>query len=143
VEGKSAVRTNADLQGFDCHEPIPNAADSVRASVADRAWVLHFDCRGFANWKDKWQRLNRPGNKWMSKHRRRSVERFAAISESGDESRLLTFYRELYFVRPYDRFILTRLGLLKRLDLDATLFNDRSSVPDLVEERLDKAQAGR
>jgi hypothetical protein len=128
VEGKSAVRTSADLQGLDCHEPIPTAKEAVRASVADRAWLLHFDCRGFASWKDKWQKLNRPGNEWMSKHRRRNVERFAAIAESGDASRLSTFYKELYFVRPYDRFILTRLALLRRLGLDPMLFNDREEV---------------
>jgi hypothetical protein len=137
TEGKSAVRTSADVEGLGCHEPIPIAKDTLRASVADGAWLLHFDCRGFASWKDKWQKLNRPGVE-LSRHRRRSVQRFEAISETRDASRFFAFYKELYFVRPYDRFILTRLGLLKRLDLDPMLFNDRGSVPDLFEKGLDE-----
>jgi hypothetical protein len=128
IEGKSAVRTNADVQGLDCHEPIPTARDTIRATVADRAWLLHFDCRGFAGWKEKWQRLNRHGAEWMSAHRRRNVERFAAISETGADSRLSALYEELYFVRPYDQFILTRLGLLRRLHLDPMLFDDREEI---------------
>jgi hypothetical protein len=127
VEGKSAVRTSTDLQGLGCHEPIPTAKETVRASVADAAWLLHFDCRGFASWKDKWQKLNSPGVE-LSTHRRHNVERFAAISETRDAGRLSAFYKELYFVRPYDRFILTRLGLLRRLGLDPMLFNYREEV---------------
>jgi hypothetical protein len=125
--GKSAVRTGADVEGMNCHEPIPTAKDSLRASVADGAWLLHFDCRGFASWKDKWQKLNSPGVE-LSPHRRRYVQRFVAISETRDASRLSAFYKEVYFVRPYDRFILTRLGLLRRLDLDPMLFNDCEEV---------------
>jgi hypothetical protein len=127
VEGKSAVRTNADLRGLSCHDPIPASRDTLRASVADGAWLLHFDCRGFASWKEKWRKLNSIAGE-LSRHRRRQIQRFEAICESGDASRLSPFYKELYFVRPYDRFILTRLGLLRRLDLDPMLFNHREVV---------------
>jgi hypothetical protein len=127
TEGKSAVRTSADLEGLGCHQPVPTAKETVRATVADDAWLLHFDCRGFATWKDKWQKLNRPGVV-LSPHRRHKVQRFAAISETRDANRLSAFYKELFFVGPYDRFILTRLGLLRRLGLDPMLFNDREEV---------------
>ena len=90
VEGKSAVRTGADLQGLGCHEPIPTTKGTVLASVAERAWLLHFDCRGFASWKDKWRKLNCPGVE-LSAHRRRNVERFAALSQAGDDARLSAF----------------------------------------------------
>jgi hypothetical protein len=123
IEGKSAVRTSAEVQGLGCHEPIPGANETVRATVADRGWLLHFDCRGMAGWKSKFQKLNNPRAE-MSRHRRRHVERLAAIAATGDVGQLTNFYKDLYFLGPYDRFILTRLGLLRRVRLEPRLFQN-------------------
>jgi hypothetical protein len=121
ILGKSAVRTNANLDGLTCHEPVPGPGEELRATVAESAWLLHFECRGFESWQGKWLKLHSIRLE-LASHRRRLIDRFMTVYESNDVSGLSALYRRMYFLSSYERFILRRLGLLRRLQLDARLF---------------------
>ena len=127
MAGKSATRTTANVAGIENHRPVPNSGEVLGASVATDAAVLHFDCRGFAQWKVKWaRRVNGTVDFDISRfspHRRRQLRVFRDAYSQENERALRDLYRRWYFMSDRERSILRTLGLVKKIDLSPSLFD--------------------
>jgi hypothetical protein len=127
--GKSAIRTDAEIQSTEIHYPIAAKGKNLKTKRFIGANLLHFDCCSFESWKRKWIRrydgtataiLMRPD-------RKKQFAKFIEAYESGKIQQLIELYEEQYFLSSYERKILRMLGLLKRIELDEQLFQSPSA----------------
>lgn len=124
INGKSATRTSASVKSIACHLPIPEDGASLNLIVSQCFFVLHYDCMGFENWKNKWE--NRIfGNQYftpekLSRYRINMHEEIKDAFEN--EDKLIAYYRSLYHLSGYDKKLLKSLGLLREIDLSIELF---------------------
>jgi len=126
MAGKSATRTTASVAGLENHRPVPRSGEVLGMSVGTDAAVLHFDCRGFAQWKAKWaRRVNGTADFDISRfspHRRRQLRLFRDAYSQDGEYALRDLYKRWYFMPDRERSILRALGLVKTVDLASSLF---------------------
>lgn len=131
--GKSAIRTNADIQSVDIHFPIIAKGKTVKAKKFRKAKLLHFDCCSFKEWKQKFIRIydgttsfdvNNPPR------RKKQFAKFAEVYENGDRTQLRKLYHHQLFLSKYERRVLGMLGLLKRIQIDPNLFQKHSARVD-------------
>lgn len=124
--GKSATRTTAHVERMGNHLPFPAETKRLCLSVAPDGAVLHFDCRGYEQWKAKWEnRVHGNANFDTSRfapHRRTQVRLFRAAYEQGDKKALVDLYKKWYFMSSYERSLMRGLGLVKQIDLPPSLF---------------------
>ena len=56
ITGKTATRVRSSVASIGIHLPIVRDGGELRIKVASEAFVLHFDCCTFDDWKLKWKR---------------------------------------------------------------------------------------
>lgn len=125
VRGKPAIRLDGSVPSMRIHGP----SDRVRqrsgftSEVADKVRLLHYDAGSFDDWRSKWEdRLLHPVGA-MSPARRRQERRFRRAARSPDLDRLYGLYRREYMLRPWDARVLRALGMVRRIDIPAELFD--------------------
>lgn len=125
-EGKAFVSGRADIDVFNHHSPR-HSQRRLQRRVSRDILLLHFDCLGFDNWREKWHRrilgTTRAIN--LSEHRQRQQELIAAALARDDDGALRSLYRRWYCETPWQARWRERLGLLKRVQLDDALFAPR------------------
>lgn len=118
IGGKSAVRTQAPIQGMGVHLPAPPPGHFYRNYFLPGGALLHYDCSDFDTWLSKWQaraaERHVPRNR--DKKRRKQLERFLLADAKGPEA-LRELYQQDYLISDRDRKILTGLGLVRRLEV--------------------------
>jgi Glycosyl transferase family 2 len=126
--GKSAIRTNTDIQSVDIHYPIIAEGKKVKAKKFRQATLLHFDCCSFKTWKRKLIRRYEGTTTFpnMRSDRKKQLAKFAEVYESGNNTQLRELYHQQYLLSNYERKALGMLGLLKRIQLDPKLFQKHS-----------------
>jgi hypothetical protein len=124
--GKTAIRVRSSVAGIGIHLPTPHEGEELRIKNSSEAFVLHFDCCTFDDWKMKWKRRydGTAVASQMRKDRGRQFSDFLAAYQSGSEARLLLAYRRQYIVSTYERIILLGTGLLRRVKLKSGSFQD-------------------
>lgn len=125
--GKSATRTTASVKGISNHRPVPGAEEELTTLVATDAAVLHYDCRGFSQWKAKWgRRVDGVADFDTSRfapHRRRQLRLFREAYAQEDEHALRDLYKRWYLVPDSEQRTLRQLGLVKEINLPQALFD--------------------
>lgn len=125
MAGKAATRTTASVVGLENHRPVPCSGEVLRASVTTDAAVLHFDCRGFPQWKSKWARRVEGMADFdvsrFSPHRKRQLRRFQDAYSRDDDQALKELYKSYYFIPDYERMVMKGLGLVKEINLSFSL----------------------
>ena len=124
--GKSATRTAASVKEISNHRPVPRSGERLATSVATKAAVLHYDCRGFPQWKAKWaRRVDGEADFDISRfaaHRRKQLRLFRDAYSQENEHALRDLYKRWYFIPDRERTILRGLGLVRKIDLPLSLF---------------------
>ena len=124
--GKSATRTTASVEEISNHRPVPRSGEKLTTSVATEAAVLHYDCRGFPQWKAKWaRRVDGEADFDVSRfaaHRRKQLRLFRDAYSQENEHAFRDLYKRWYFIPDHERRILRGLGLVKKIDLPPALF---------------------
>jgi hypothetical protein len=125
-QGKSAVRLSANPLCMRAHRPRFSGR-WCQAHSFDDARVLHFESNGFLAWKSKMERWL--ATDWMEQGRGRRLQDqllpFSRIQQQPldqQDASLRELYKSIYFIDPWRRVLLRALRLLKRVDLDPTLF---------------------
>jgi hypothetical protein len=121
--GKSIIRTSAKVDCVGIHRPESKHGLKSKIFLFD-VRLLHFDCCGFINWKNKWERRMKKDGlaKDMGERRGRLLKQFKKVYSEGDEKALYDLYRAQFFISPIKKRILKSLWLLRKIDLDETLF---------------------
>lgn len=127
--GKSAVRTSSNISPLNSHLPAPEGNRELRLRVPFNGALLHFDCRGYGRWREKWERRVTGKTGWNTtrfSHRRKKQRRqFREAYSQESERALRDLYKRWYFMPDYERTILEGLGLVKEIDLSLSLFERR------------------
>lgn len=122
--GKALMRVGDQVPRLRSHAPAPSSVRELGLSSAqaEDLRILHYDSGTFGEWRAKW--LQRSDiDAVMPGRRQRMLSRFARTLQSDDpdlDQRRL--YRREYCVAPEERRILKSLGLLRRIDIDASMF---------------------
>ena len=135
--GKTATRVRSSVASIGIHLPTPHEGEELRIKNSSNAFVLHFDCCTFDNWKLKWKRRyngTAVATK-MREDRSRQFSDFLAASRSGSEARLLLAYRQQYIVSTYETIVLFGVGLLRRIKLKKSIFLDLHQTHNLTSKR--------
>ena len=124
--GKTATRVGSSVASIGIHLPIACDGGELRIKNSSEAFVLHFDCCTFDDWKLKWKRRydGTAVASQMRKDRSRQFSDFLAAYQSGSEARLLLAYKRQYTVSMYEKIILLGVGLLRRVELKNDIFLD-------------------
>lgn len=119
ILGKSATRTSADILRIGNHYPSDKNGKTLNTKVAIDGWVLHFDSCGFQNWLIKWERRYNhvATTDVMPPLRQKQGETFIKFYQNGDIKNLKAFYKELYYLKPWEKIVLRAFGLLKKINL--------------------------
>jgi hypothetical protein len=116
---KTAVRTASKIEWMGIHGPErPEMAEIV----TDQLVLLHYDCVGIENWKNKWvKRIHDPKiNPRLRPNRVKQRELF--IEAYGNASAELELYSRLHKISERDKRILMQRGLLRVITLPHELF---------------------
>ena len=124
--GKSIVRTDAAVEVLKEHYPVV-AKGVLRMLLFSNLFVLHYDAPTYIAWKNKWVMRYEGSAKYNAEKEMHNSHldryyRFIEIYQQGNEEKLMEFYKELFLISPHDRKILLRLGLLRKINLDKSLF---------------------
>ena len=127
IQGKCAIRVGADIKWLRSHYPIPPIPNSLRLRTAKGVALLHFDCQGYPEWRDKWiQRIRKETAidlRYASKKRKVQFGEFAQRLEKGDEDGIQALFREYYRFTPYEMRVLRGLGLVREIRVPAEMFD--------------------
>lgn len=123
TQGKSAVRTRANIKNVLLHHPEIISIDFVLAYVIVGAYLLHFDSMGYLMWKKKWlgrvMGLNKHNPSDFSHVRKMQEDFFLGIYKNDDLDNLAKKrYFELYKISALKRIALVMLGLGKNIKLN-------------------------
>lgn len=139
--GKAATRTTLAVESIGNHLPKPESERSLRIHACHKGTVLHFDCMGYAHWKQKWMRRVTDASLFdldrFRDDRRRIWNLFCDAAESGEPA-LRELYAALHHLSVKERLVLQGLGFIQRIRLDRWL----PAVPPL-ESHSRPAQSGR
>jgi hypothetical protein len=122
IDGKAAVRTNAEITSIDIHRP--KVKGLKKYAIADNIHLLHYECCEYQAWFNKWKRRydGTATATNMGPDRKRQYESFVSALGNGEPA-LMTLYRSLYMIPKYKIFILRMLGLAKRISIHNSMFN--------------------
>ena len=123
-EGKSLVRSDADLTWLSPHTPRGTRSD-LADITAEAALVLHFDCMGFAAWQAKIERRVYGPVRYAGRKGRRAEQAMivARLMRHGQQDELRALFEDWYL---FDAARLARLqaaGLMMRADIPAGMFS--------------------
>ncbi len=121
VMGKSAVRTSADVVEFGSHRPVL-ASGRPKARPLESAFVLHYDCCSLAAFQSKWSRRVDGSARADELRPGRAQQLKAYAAAASDPSKVEELFRRLYLLGPWERFVLSRLGLLETINVDPSRF---------------------
>lgn len=117
--GKSAVRTQAPIQGMGVHLPAPPPGHFYRDFFLPGGALLHYDCGDFDSWLAKWrgraEERHVPRNRDVK--RRRQLARFAAAQSQHIPEALISLFRYQYMMGAHERRCLEALGLVQYVAL--------------------------
>ena len=119
---KVAVRTQAKLKRMGNHIPEEWPDQPLTLVATDEVKLLHYDCVGLEAWQEKWaQRLDGSITVDMRTNRNRQLEDFGRALAGGDRD-LSRWYRRIYFISAYERWVLSKLGLLTTVEIERVRF---------------------
>lgn len=115
--GKTATRARSSATSLEVHVPTAPPQEKFNIVRAGRAFLAHYDCCTFKDWKQKWKlRLDRPD--WvpvMREDRLRQLAAFSTAYRSGSDDQLLETYRQQCILPIYEKIVLFCLGLLRHV----------------------------
>lgn len=119
---KSAVRVGTPMRGMGNHVPYPLEGREYRFAPNPEITLLHYDCGGFEAWMRKWlpRVEGRQENTTESSRVRQAELIRRALGESRE--RTIEVYKEINFLKNYEKRVLLSLGLLRRVSLPPDLF---------------------
>lgn len=126
-KGKPIVRVGR-VHTMRVHGPSPGEAERCRlvSATARELRILHYDSGSFAEWQAKWQHRAGFGDR-MSAARIRQTRRFERAAQGPHRRRRLRrLYRREYMLTPWDTRVLRALGLVRRIEVDHSLFDGRT-----------------
>lgn len=122
---RALVRVGRPVEWLLIKGPVMADGGRPRAVITDRAELLHFIAPTFADWLLKWERRTdgtAPAARLRPLVREMEAE-FLLVSRTGDETRLRALFAEWHLTGRWERLVLRSLGLLRRIDLDQSLFD--------------------
>jgi hypothetical protein len=124
IAGKSITRINNKINNLGIHVPEPKKEYTLKSKFSLRGRILHFDCAGFLEWKDKW--LNRHKKitiaEEMGEGRKKMIKEFGEVYKKRDKDGLTKLYKKQFmFSYNLKRFFLL-FGILKRIKIKKELF---------------------
>lgn len=129
IGGKSAVRTQAPIQGMGVHIPAPPAGYSYRDFFLPGAAVLHYDCSDFDSWLAKWRcraaERHVPRNR--DRKRRKYLAKFLKAESKKDPNALVVLFRDQYMMTVPERLMLEWLGLVRQVVFPDRIWQDGES----------------
>lgn len=126
-KGKAIVRPGA-VPRIRAHGPPPAelASGGFVSRPAKDLWILHFDSGSYADWRRKWENRATYADR-LSQSRRRQTQRYDRIASRGGGRRrrraMRRLYRREYMLSARDARILRALGMVRRIRLEAALFD--------------------
>lgn len=126
------LRTSAAVDGMEVPRPVIDEDARLEARVASTAALLHFDAYNFEAWKLKW-RYRHDGSGTAQEMRPHRVDQSRQITEamrSGDPDRQRRVFRRLHMLSRWESWVLRSMGLLRRIDVDASLFEGSLAPPN-------------
>lgn len=131
---KMAFNVNSKIIEFGVHGPNKcRRGTSIKNARSIR--LLHYDCIGIDVWKSKWDRRIDASGKVidfsvMSRTRAEQFRTYRQTKQTGIEE-LSRLYTRLYMIPEHEKAILFRLGMLKEIKLDRTLFENQVTRADI------------
>ncbi len=124
--GKTATKVKSAVAKIGIHLPIGQDEAKFRIKESSDAFTMHFESCTYEDWKRKWTRRSDGTTiaARMSPHRQRQQRDFLAAYQTGSEETLRKEYRRQCTISPYEKFVLTCLGLMRRVHLADKLFED-------------------
>ena len=126
ITGKTATRACSAVAQIGIQSPIAQAGVEFRVEVSANAFLLHFDCCTFEDWKLKWmRRIN--GTATVSQIREERVWQlndFLAAYRTNSEAQLLLAYQRQCIFPTYEKIVLVSLGLLRRVRQKTDVFRE-------------------
>lgn len=122
--GKCATRISPRIAGLKPHFPVARSNDELNSLILPEVKLLHFDNMGFEAWKEKWivRTVLGASSCGMRDHRGYQLEEFKKAYDKKDMKMLRELYQRLYPASGFQRYVLSRLGLLEEIRLDKELF---------------------
>ncbi len=120
---KMAIKINDKLQKFGIHDPL-EFDKSLVIKRTSQIRLLHYDCVGINEWKEKWNyRLDGTGStRSLRTNRQEQLNAYADAKEKGEEE-LSKLFKKLHTIPKQDKVILYLLGMLGKVNLDRRLFD--------------------
>lgn len=126
TNGKAATRTSSPVREIGIHRPQEVRGQALCIYTVRRGAVLHFDCMGYEQWRDKWtSRLNGSAHFDTSRFRSdrlRLLRMFESALQTGSDAVLRDLYRRMYVLSPRQKAVLRSLGFVRRIRLDEEHF---------------------
>jgi hypothetical protein len=123
IAGKSIVHTSAKISDIDIHKPVTKKGKLKRKIIFLNARILHYNCCGFDDWKNKWIRRMNGVGKTRVKYYHRMLKDFEVAYKKRDRKSLEDLYKKQFFVPSWLKKIGLLTGFFLRIKLNKELFN--------------------
>ncbi|MCF7800313.1 glycosyltransferase family 2 protein [Candidatus Babeliales bacterium] len=122
--GKSIVRINNKISELGMHEPIPKKNSELKEISYKNIKLLHFDCKNFENWKQKWIKIHTGETIAIGYNEKNMTffEKFINAYKKGDNQKMKAIYAEQYFIPFWKKTLLRIVGLLVKIKIPQKLF---------------------
>ena len=126
IGGKSAVRTDARIQGMGVHLPAPPPGHHYRDFFLPGGALLHYDCSDFDSWLKKWRgraaERHVPRNR--DRKRKKYLAKFLEAASKKDPNALVALFCDQYMMNTLELRILELLGLIRRIVFPDNVWQD-------------------
>lgn len=115
LASKLAIKVNSQIKEIKIHNIVMEEGEPNIKKVNDIK-LLHFDCIGIDNWRQKWERrIDGSGRAAeMRGNRQAQMEYYIEAKEAGSDT-LQKAYLNMYGIPKYQQLVLMILGLLERI----------------------------
>lgn len=117
LASKLAIKVNSHIKEIKIHNIVMEEGEPNIKRVNDIK-LLHFDCIGIDNWRQKWERrIDGSGRAVeMRDNRQAQMEYYIEAKEAGSDT-LKKAYLNMYGIPKYQQLVLMMLGLLERIKI--------------------------
>jgi hypothetical protein len=126
---KMAIHVSTKIQMYGVHGPKEYDMNTTIIENTSDINLLHFDCVGFESWNTKWSRRFDGSCKslTMRPNRVKQLQAYIQAKQLGGKA-LSSLYKRFHIIPIREKVILFLLGMLTRVKLDQSLFDNPPNV---------------